>query len=116
MIRLLTDHDFNERITRGLVLREPVIDLLRVRDIGLSTAVDPVILERAAMEGRVVLTHDRGTMAGFAHARVAAAEPMPGVFLVGKECGVGRAIDEILLAVHCLTPEECYNVVRYFPL
>jgi hypothetical protein len=28
---------------------------------------------------------------------------------------VGQAIDEILLAVDCLTPEESRNLVRFFP-
>lgn len=41
---------------------------------------------------------------------------MPGVFLVGDDMPVGEAIDEILLAVHCLSPDECKDVVRYFPM
>jgi hypothetical protein len=28
----------------------------------------------------------------------------------------GQAIDEILLAVDCLTQEECKDIVRFFPL
>jgi hypothetical protein len=110
------DHNFNERILRGLVRREPAIDFLRVATIGLSAAADPVILERAALERRVLLTHDRQTIPDFAYARVAAGEPMPGVFLVSKELPIGQAVDEILLAVHCLSSEECEGIVKYFPL
>lgn len=116
MIRLLVDHDFNERILQGLARREPTIDVLRVRDIGLSAAADPVILERAATEGRVILTHDRQTMPAFVYARVAVGDPVPGVFLVDKQLPLGQAIDELLLAIHCLSPEECQDVVKYFPL
>jgi predicted nuclease of predicted toxin-antitoxin system len=116
VIRLLADHDFNERILEGLARREPTIDVLRVRDIGLSAAADPVILEWAAAERRVILTHDRQTMPGFVYARVAAGEPMPGVFLVDKRLPLGEAIDEILLAIHCLSPHECEDVIKYFPL
>lgn len=116
MIRLLADHDFNERILKGLLRREPAVELLCVREIGLSTVGDPVILERAAVEGRIVLTHDRSTMPGFAHARVVAGKPMSGVFLVNKAIPLGQAIDEILLAIHCLTSEECKDVIKYFPL
>jgi hypothetical protein len=75
-----------------------------------------VILERAAAAERVILTHDRQTMPGFAYLRMAAGEPMPGVFLVDKTLPLGQAIDEILLAVHCLTADECKDTVRYFPL
>jgi hypothetical protein len=116
VIRLLADQNFNARILKGLVRREAAIDVLHVRDIGLSAGTDPVILERAALEGRVLLTHDGQTIPGFAYARVAAGEPMPGVFFVSKKLPIGQAIDEILLAVHCLDPDECKDIVKYFPL
>ena len=66
MIPLLVDQNFNGRIVRGLVRREPAIDLLRVGAIRLSAAADPLILERVAFEGRILLTHDRQTIPGFA--------------------------------------------------
>jgi len=72
VIRFLVDQNFNRRILKGLVQREPTIDLVHVGDIGLSAAADPVILERAASDGLVLLTHDRQTIPGFAYARVAA--------------------------------------------
>lgn len=116
MIPLLADQNFNGRILNGLARRQPAIDVLHVREIGLQAAADTVILERAAREGRVLLTHDRQTIPAFAYARVSAGEPMPGVFLVSKALPIGQAIDEILLAVHCLSPEECKDIVKYFPM
>lgn len=116
MIRLLVDQNFNARIFQGLVRRDPTIDLLHVRDIGLSAAADPVVLERAASEDRVLLTHDRQIIPSFAYGRVAAQQPMPGVFVVGKKLPIGQAIDELLLAVYCLSLDECKDTVRYFPL
>jgi len=41
---------------------------------------------------------------------------MRGVFLVNDLMPLGQAIDEILLAAFCLTPEECKNFLRHFPL
>ena len=41
---------------------------------------------------------------------------MPGVFLVSKVLPIGQAIAEILLAVQCLSPEECKDIVKYFPM
>jgi hypothetical protein len=38
------------------------------------------------------------------------------VFLVDDLMPVGQAIDEILLAVECLSAEECKDAVRFFPL
>jgi hypothetical protein len=116
VIRLLADQNFNERILKGLARLDPAIDIVRVRDIGLSAAPDPVILERAAEEGRVLLTHDRQTIPGFAYARIAAGEAMPGVFLVSKTLAIGEAIDEILLAAECMSLDECQDTVKYFPM
>lgn len=97
MLRFLTDENFNGKIIRGLGRREPALDLLSVFDAGLATRDDPVVLEWAAGEGRIVLTHDVQTMAGFAYTRVNAGRPMPGVVEVAQELAVGKAIDAILL-------------------
>jgi hypothetical protein len=55
-------------------------------------------------------------MPKFAYNRVRAGQSMPGVFLVSDLMPLGQAIDEILLALECLPPEECKDVVRFFPL
>ena len=116
MIPLLVDQNFNAAILDGLIRREPGLDVRHIRNSGLAAAPDPVILEWAAGQARVLLTHDRRTIPGFAYSRVAAGQRMPGVFLVSDDMPIGRAIDEILVAVHCLSLEECEGVVRYFPL
>jgi predicted nuclease of predicted toxin-antitoxin system len=116
VIRLLVDQNVNEHIVDGLARRDPGLDMVHVRDVGLAAAPDPTILEWAATQDRVLLTHDRRTIPPFAYARVAAGQPMPGVFLVSDDMPTGQAIDEILLAVHCLTPDECKDIVKYFPL
>ena len=90
--------------------------MVRVHDVGLDSTPDPDILEWAATEGRILLTHDRDTMPFFAYDRIGTGLEMPGVFLVNDLMTIGQAIDEILLAVDCFTPEECENFVRFFPL
>jgi hypothetical protein len=116
VIQLLVDQNFNGHIVDGLMQRDPDLDLLHVRDVDLAAASDPTILEWAAMQDRVLLTHDRRTIPPFAYARVAAGQRMPGVFLVSDDMPAGQAIDEILLAVHCFASDECENLVKYFPL
>jgi predicted nuclease of predicted toxin-antitoxin system len=116
VLKLVSDENFNGDILRGLFRRRPDLDVVRVQDVGLSSTPDSDILEWAAGEGRILLTHDRDTMPFFAHGRVSAGQPMPGVFLVSDVMPVGQAIDEILLAVDCLTPDECKDFVRFFPL
>jgi predicted nuclease of predicted toxin-antitoxin system len=112
----LVDQNFNEHIVDGLTRRDATLEFIHVRDVGLATAPDPIILEWAAAHGLVLLTHDRKTVPPFAHARVASGLPMPGVFLVSDDMPVGQAIKELLMAAHCLTPQECKDTVQYFPL
>lgn len=38
--RFLADHDFRDRILRGLKKREPAVDFVRVREVGLESAPD----------------------------------------------------------------------------
>ena len=116
MLRLVSDENFNADILRGLYRRRPDLDVVRVQDVGLSATPDPDVLAWAAAEDRILLTHDRDTMPNFAYDRVRAEQLMPGVFLVSDLMPIGQAIDEILLAVDCLTPEECKDSVRFFPL
>lgn len=116
MLRLLADENFNGDVVRGLLLRRPNLDLLRVQDVGLSGAEDPGILAWAAENDRIVLSHDFATMADFAYERVAAGEPMPGVLLVRERFPVGRAIDEILLTDECSEHAEWSGRVVHLPL
>jgi hypothetical protein len=116
VIEFLVDQNFNEDIVDGLTRRDATLEFTYVRDIGLETAPDPTILEWAATQGLVLLTHDRKTIPSFAYERVAAGLPMAGVFLVRRTMPVGQAIDELLLAAQCLSADECKNLVRYFPM
>jgi predicted nuclease of predicted toxin-antitoxin system len=66
VIRLLADENVNVHILEGLASREPDIDVIHVKSVGLRGVSDPEILEWAAAQGRVLLTHDRRTVPKFA--------------------------------------------------
>jgi predicted nuclease of predicted toxin-antitoxin system len=114
--RLATDHNFNRWITNGLLRRLPDLDIVRILDAGLAEADDPSILEWAAREGRVLLTHDRKTLIRFANERVARGEPMPGVVEVLRRCPVGRAIDDLMLLLACTADSESADRAHFIPL
>ena len=116
MLRLLADENFNGDIVRGLLLREPDLDLVRVQIVGLAGADDPGILAWAAENNRIVLTHDRATMPDYAYQRVAAGEAMPGVFIMNDRFPVAQAIQEILLIVACSEQAEWSGRTVYLPL
>lgn len=116
MLRLAADENFNEDIIKGLKREERDIDVYRVRDAGLTRAEDPEVLEWAANERRVLLTHDEQTLIHFAYDRVAAGKYMPGVILVPADLYIGTAIEHVLLISLCCTAEELENQVKFVPI
>jgi hypothetical protein len=94
-VPLLADENFDGDIVQGLRQRVPSIDLVRVQDIGLTGAVDPVVLEWAAQKGRVLLTHDIKTMPGHAYRRVRDGLVMAGVIETPRSLPVGSAVQAL---------------------
>jgi hypothetical protein len=115
MLRLVSDAGFRGRIVRGLFHKEPALDLVRAEDVGLRTGDDPTILAWAAANERIVLTQDEKTFSRFAYARVAAGQSMTGVIVAPQSLPIGKAIEEILIAVHCSEQWEWENRVEWLP-
>ena len=116
MLRLAADENFDGRIVRGLLRLLPSLDLLRIQDTPLAEAEDEAVLEWAAREGRLVLTHDVNTMTAAAWDRVRNGLPMPGLIEVSSEMSVGHAIEEIRLVVGASRPGELDGQVIFLPL
>ncbi|HVG28174.1 MAG TPA: DUF5615 family PIN-like protein [Pyrinomonadaceae bacterium] len=111
-----TDEDFNNRILRGLLRRKPALDIVRVQDAGLIGKTDREVLEWAAREGRVLLTHDVTTMKQYVDERIADGSPMPGVFEVSQQTPIAQAIEDILLIAECGLEGEWEGQIRFLPL
>lgn len=116
MLRLLADENFNNNIVRGLLRRKADLDIVRAQDVGLAGVDDPAILERAAQQNRVLLTHDVSTITKYAYARIEAAQAMPGVFEVSRTAPIGPVIEDILLLAEWSLEEEWTDQIRYLPL
>jgi predicted nuclease of predicted toxin-antitoxin system len=116
MLRLVSDEDVHDDIIRGLRRREPLLDIVRVLDVGLDHTPDPIILDWAAREGRVLVTGDLNTMVGFAWSRVRSGQDMPGVLALLENVGIGRVIDDILLAAQCYEPDDIKDQVVFIPI
>jgi len=116
MLRLLSDENFNGDIVRGLFLRQPNLDLLRVQDVGLREVDDPAILDWAASNERILLTHDRATMPDFAYQRLIRGEQMAGLFVVNDRMPIRQAIDELLVLIDYSEASRMEGAVLYLPL
>ena|GEM_PF-207146 len=115
MLALLADENFNGGIIRGVLLRRPAFDLLRLQDVGLIEADDPTVLEWAASHNRIVLTHDRATMPDFAYQRVVAGVAMPGLFVLSDRTSIREAIEELFFIDSCSEQSEWSALVVYLP-
>jgi hypothetical protein len=116
MLRMLADENFNNDIIRGIRRRISNSNIVRVQDVGLSGADDPTVLEWAAQNQRVLLTHDVCTLTAFAYDRIREGRPMPGVFEVSRKVPVAQAIEELVLLAECSIDGEWEGQVRYLPL
>ncbi len=117
MLRLASDADVHGDIIRGLLRRQPEIDLIRAQDALAAGTPDQEVLAWAAAQNRILITNDRNTMIGFAYHRVAASETMPGLIATTNEQSIGLAIEDILLIAGCLTEEEVRDqIVVFLPL
>ncbi len=60
--RFLSDHDVNEHIIDGVLRREPAVEFVRAREVGVDGRPDPEVLEYAEAQGFIVVSHDVNTM------------------------------------------------------
>ena len=116
MLRLLTDENFNKDIVRGLYCRCPDLDLLSVRDAGLASQPDPVLLNWAVQMNRTMLTHDFDTMINDAQQLLILGKPMSGAILVPQTLPIGRAIEDLQLVIECYSQSEMHNRIQFLPL
>lgn len=116
MIRFLLDENFNGKIVRGPRARHPDVDMIRVQDTDLSGADDPAILEWAAQEGRILLTHDLDTMTKYAHERIAQGLATAGVIFIHDTLQVAKVIDDLLAILGASDSSEWENRTDFLPL
>lgn len=99
MLKLLTDEDTNPELVVQLRRHLPGIDAVDVREVGLAQTPDPVILQWAADNDRVVVSHDKSSMRKFAEDRVREGLPMPGLILGHQESPMGTVVRSIVQLV-----------------
>jgi hypothetical protein len=116
VLPLVADENFNNNVYCGLRRRIPALDIVRVQDAGLSGANDQEILEWAAQQRRILLTHDVNTITRYAYQRVNAGMSMPGVFEVSRKISTGSAIEDIILLVECSNEGEWEGQILFLPI
>ena len=114
-IRLQADNDLKHGIVRAVRQREPSIDFASAGDAGLEGIGDPDLLNLAAIEGRILVTHDGRTMPRHFRAHISAGRSSPGVLIVSQDVAIGDAVDAIILIWSASQAEEWRNQIHYLP-
>jgi hypothetical protein len=113
--RFLADEDLKDAIIRGVRRRAPSIEFVRLRELGMEAAPDAAVLEFAAQNSWLVVSHDVNTMTAEAFARIAVGETMSGLLLVHQRDPIGAIIDSLLTIWQASEAEEWVGVVCYLP-
>jgi predicted nuclease of predicted toxin-antitoxin system len=108
-LKYLADETFFRSIVIGMRRQAPDLEVKTVHEAGLAHADDPAILEWAAAQGFVLLTHDRETIPAFINEFVAADKPTRGVFILKQNVEVGKAVEVLLLIAQCSFAGEWDN-------
>ena len=93
------------------------VDFVRAQDVGIAGADDRALLEWAANQGRILVTHDVKTIRFFVDERFRKGLPMPGVIFVPQPFSIADIINDLSLMIQCNTLEEMSgSVYTYLPL
>lgn len=115
-MQFAADENFNGKVLDGLRLRLPGLDIVRVQDTEMYGASDPDVLEWAAEQERILLTHDVQTLVNDAYDRVREGLPMPGVIRVSTTHPIGAILDDLEAMIGAGTDADFENQVKHVPI
>jgi len=114
-LQFLADADLNRAIVCGVRHREPAISFLLADDAGLHGLPDPSVLELAADQRRILVSHDMSTMPPHFWQFLEKGRRSPGVVLVSQNVPLRDAIEGILTIWSVSWPSEMENQIVYIP-
>jgi predicted nuclease of predicted toxin-antitoxin system len=114
-IRFQADNDLKFGIVKALRRRAPSIDFMSAQEAGLDGVGDPEILDRAAAEGRVLVSHDKRTMIHHFRECLAVGISGPGLLIVSQGALIGDVVEALVYIWALSDPAELRNQVHYLP-
>jgi hypothetical protein len=114
-LRFQADADLKYTIVKAVRQREPSIDFASAVESGLEGISDLEILERAAQEDRILVSHDRRTMLAHFRARLEAEKPSPGLFVASQGVPLPQVVSAIVLTWAASEPSDWRDQVHHLP-
>lgn len=114
-IRFQADADFNQKIVKATLRREPFIDFQSAASAGLEGVKDPEVLLLAAQQGRLLVSHDQTTMPQH-FADFISTQTSAGVLIVPKHLTISEVVEDLVLIWLAESPQDWINRIRYLPI
>jgi predicted nuclease of predicted toxin-antitoxin system len=114
--RFQADNDLRSSIRAGVLRHERSVDFQSARAARLDALPDPEVLHLAAVENRILVSHDENTMPAHFRDFLSAGNRWPGVLMVPQGASVGSVIESILLIWIASGAEEWVNRIAWLPL
>jgi len=115
LIRFQADADIRQQIVLAVRRLEHSIDFASAADSKLIGTADPHILDFAAREGRVLVTHDRRTMIEHFRNHLEQAKLSPGVFLVSQFAATNAVAEALVMVWSASEITDWENQLRHLP-
>lgn len=110
------DNDLNRLIVAATYRREPTIDFQTAQTAQLDYLDDETVLQLAAAEGRVLVSHDKRTLPVHLTSFLKKGNRSPGVLLViPQDVPLRMVVDTLVLIWADDRPEDWENAVTVIP-
>jgi len=114
-IRFQADNDLKFGIVKAARRREPSMEFVSAHEAGLDGVDDPEVLNRAAEEGRVLVSHDRRTMLQYFRAHLAEGKSSPGLLIVSQGADIGQVVEALVYVWALADPLDLRDQAHYLP-
>ncbi|MTJ09403.1 MULTISPECIES: DUF5615 family PIN-like protein [unclassified Anabaena] len=114
VIKFQADADLKQAIVTGTIRRQPNIDFQSAYTANLEGKKDPEVLEIAAQQDRILVTHDRKTMP-LEFGEFIISKTSAGVLIVSQNLSISEAIEAIILVWEVSQSEEWINQIMSIP-
>jgi hypothetical protein len=116
LFRIVTDENLHGGIFNRLKTHLPDLDIVRVQDIKVAGKDDETVLEWAASEQRILLTHDKRTIVPIYSNRQTIGQLVPSVFMISTRARHDLILEDLLLIFSTSEADEWTDRITYIPL
>jgi predicted nuclease of predicted toxin-antitoxin system len=109
-IRFQADNDLDQRIVVATRRLDPGIEFQTASKLGLHGIDDSRVLQLAAQQGRVLVSHDRRTLPAHFE-RFINRQQSPGLIIISQRLPIGLAAEMLHLLWAASDAEEYVNAV-----